>query len=111
MPSVHETAYPRLKSHPSPHELAMVYTPTRGEVALAERVTRSDLARLGFLVLLKAFQRLGYFVQLRGVPPTAVEAEPGIAGGQEGPQGRGATADHHDQPPGRHCRARHPAAL
>lgn len=49
MPSAHETAYPRLKSRPSPHELAMVYTPTKDEVVLAERVTRSGVARLGFL--------------------------------------------------------------
>jgi TnpA family transposase len=73
MPSIHETAYPRLKSHPSLQELAMVYTPTKDEVALTERVTRSDLAHLGFLVLLKTFQRLGYFVPLRDVPPTIVE--------------------------------------
>jgi hypothetical protein len=67
VPSASETAYPRLKSHPSPHELAMVYTPTKDEVALAEGAARSELARLGFLVLLKTFQRLGYFVQLRDV--------------------------------------------
>jgi hypothetical protein len=73
VPSAHETAYPRLKSHPSPHELTMVYTPTKDEVALAEGTARSELARLGFLVLLKTFQRLGYFVQLRDVPPTIGE--------------------------------------
>jgi hypothetical protein len=28
---------------------------------------------VGFLVLLKTFQRLGYFVQLHDVPPTLVE--------------------------------------
>ena len=73
MPSVHETAYPRLKSHPSPHELAMVYTPTKDEVALAEGAARSELARVGFLVLLKTFQQLGYFMPLRHVPPRIVE--------------------------------------
>lgn len=59
MPSAHETAYPRLKNNPSPTELAAVYTPTREEVALAKRVARGEVARLGFLVLLKALQRLG----------------------------------------------------
>jgi Domain of unknown function (DUF4158) len=73
VPSVHETAYPRLKSHPSPHELAMVYTPTKDEVALAEGAARSVIARVGFLILLKTFQRLGYFVLLHDVPPTIVE--------------------------------------
>ena len=73
MPSAHETAYPRLKSNPSPSELAAVYTPTKEEASLADRVARGEVARLGFLVLLKAFQRLGYFLQLRDVPPVIVE--------------------------------------
>lgn len=72
MPSAHETAYPRLKSNPSPNELSAVYTPTREEVALADRVARGEVARLGFLVLLKAFQRLGYFLQVRDVPPVII---------------------------------------
>jgi Domain of unknown function (DUF4158) len=73
VPSVHETAYPRLNSHSSPHDLATVYTPSKDEVALAEGVTRRETARLAFLLLLKTFQRLGYFVQLRDVPRTIVE--------------------------------------
>lgn len=73
MPSVHETAYPRLKSDPSPTELAAIYTPTKEEAALADGVARGEVARLGFLVLLKAFQRLGYFLQLRDVPAAIVE--------------------------------------
>jgi len=73
MPSAHETAYPRLKSNPSQNELAAVYTPTREEAALADHVARGDVARLGFIVLLKCFQRLGYFVQLRDVPSAIVK--------------------------------------
>ena len=73
MPSAHETAYPRLKSNPSPTELAAVYTPTKEEAALADSVARGEVARLGFLVLLKAFQRLGYFLQLRDVPAAIIE--------------------------------------
>ena len=73
MPNAHETAYPRLKSNPSPSELAAVYTPTIEETALADRAARGEVARLGFLVLLKSFQRLGYFLQLRDVPPVIVE--------------------------------------
>ena len=73
MPSAHETAYPRLKSNPSPNELATVYTPTREETALADRVARGEIAHLGFLILLKTFQRLGYFIQLRDVPPVIME--------------------------------------
>jgi hypothetical protein len=73
VPSAHETAYPRLKSNPSPNELATVYTPTREETALADRVARGEIAHLGFLILLKTFQRLGYFIQLRDVPPVIIE--------------------------------------
>jgi len=73
VPSIHETAYPRLKHNPSPRELADIYTPTKDEMALADRVARSSTARLGFLILLKTFQRLGYFVLVREVPVRIVE--------------------------------------
>jgi hypothetical protein len=42
-------------------------------VALAERADRGDVALLGFLVLLKTFQRLGYFVLVSQVPSAIVE--------------------------------------
>ena len=60
MPTVHETAYPRLKSSVSPRELTDLYTPTVAEVELAGRASKGETARLGVLVLLKTFQRLGY---------------------------------------------------
>jgi hypothetical protein len=65
MPTVHETVYPRLKSAPSRRELADLYTPTEGELELAERSAKGEPARLAFLVLLKTFQRLGHFIALR----------------------------------------------
>ena len=68
MPSVHETAYPRLKASVSPQDLADIYTPTTDEIALAHRTARGATAKRCFLVLLKTFQRLGYFTQLREVP-------------------------------------------
>jgi hypothetical protein len=73
VPSGHDTASPRLKSHPSPRALVTGYTLAKDEVALAEGVIRSEIARLAFLILLKTFQRLGYFVQLRDVPRTIAE--------------------------------------
>lgn len=68
MPSIHETAYPRLKSSVTAKELNEIYTPTADELALAGKVARGGNARLCFLLLLKTFQRLGYFAQLRDVP-------------------------------------------
>ena len=68
MPSVHETAYPRLKSSLTTQELADIYTPTSVEIEVADKVAKGQTAKLCFLILLKTFQRLGYFVQLRDVP-------------------------------------------
>ncbi len=73
MPRVEETAYPRLKSTVSPHDLALVYTPSWDEMALASRSAKGASARLGFLVLLKTYQRLGYPIPLTDVPPVIVE--------------------------------------
>ncbi len=84
MPSVHETAYPRLKSSITIKELADIYTPTPAEVELAERVAKGHAARRCFLLLLKSFQRLGYFIMLRDVPAPLVAH---IAGSLPSPDG------------------------
>lgn len=72
MPAIHETAYPRLKRSVTPAELTQMYTPTAHEIVLAARVTKGRVARLGFLVLLKTFQRLGYFVLIADVPEAII---------------------------------------
>jgi len=69
MPAMHDTAYPRLKSLPTSRELAALYTPTSAEVVLATQTAKGAVARVGFLVLLKTFQRLGYAVPIAAVPP------------------------------------------
>jgi len=73
MPAVHETAYPRLKEAVTPTDLAEVYTPTPEELAFAIDSSPRPGARLGFLVLLKTFQRLGYFGLVGEVPKPIVE--------------------------------------
>lgn len=73
MPTIQETAYPRLKTHVSARDLAAIYTPTLDELAWAKQVTRGEAAYLGFLILLKTFQRLGYFVPVSQVPTAIVE--------------------------------------
>ncbi|MCG8352851.1 MAG: DUF4158 domain-containing protein [Chloroflexales bacterium] len=72
MPAIHETAYPQLKRQPHAHNLARIYTPTSGERDLAAHQTKGPVARIGFLVMLKTFQRLGYFVRLVDVPEPIV---------------------------------------
>ena len=41
MPTVHETAYPRLKSASSRRELIDLYTPTQAELELADGLPRA----------------------------------------------------------------------
>ena len=64
MPTIHDTAYPRLKSSISEKELNEIYSPTADEFDLAHSLTNSTAMRIGFLVLLKTFQR----------PPTIIPA-------------------------------------
>jgi len=87
MPSVNETAYPRLKLHPTPKELAAVYTPSPDELELADAQAQRATPRVGFLILLKTFQRLGYFPKLADVPPAIAHHVATSAGYGEVPRG------------------------
>src|SRR3712207_1013436 len=69
MASIERTAYPRFKRTLTAKELHEVYTPTMDERTFVERMTRSTTARFGLMVLLKVFQRLGYFPPLTDIPP------------------------------------------
>jgi TnpA family transposase len=68
-----DTAYPRFKTRLTPTELEQFYTPTDEELAFCANVTRLPTTQLGFVVLLKTFQRLGYFVPSNEVPQTIIE--------------------------------------
>jgi hypothetical protein len=81
MTAIQDTAYPRIRSSLTIHELARIYTPTSDELVLARRTTRGMVARICFLVLLKTFQRLGYFITLTDVPPSIVQHIADTAGG------------------------------
>jgi hypothetical protein len=73
VPTPQETAYPRLKTHLSARDLALFYTPGADEQAFVRQSARGEVARLGLLILLKTFQRLGYFVPLSQVPAGLVD--------------------------------------
>ena len=73
MASIERTAYPRFKRTLSARDLADIYTPTAQELAFVSQVARKPQLRLNLCVLLKAFQRLGYFPFLTDVPPTIVD--------------------------------------
>ena len=70
---IERTAYPRFAPRHSARELARLYTPTPRELDLARGATRGGEAyRLAFLVMLKSFQRLGYFPKPGEVPDAVV---------------------------------------
>ena len=72
MTAVERTAYPRFKSHLSAQELTHLYTPTLEEVKFVESQTRSKSGALRMMVLLKSFQRLGYFPHSKFVPVSVI---------------------------------------
>ena len=68
MASIERTAYPRFKRYYTANELDKIYTPTRIEIAFALKVTTREDNYFNLLVLLKVFQRLGYFPQIADIP-------------------------------------------
>ena len=66
MASIERTAYPRFKRFMSVRELHVFYTPQPDEIVWAREVAGSDEHLLALAILLKAFNRLGYFP---GAPP------------------------------------------
>jgi Domain of unknown function (DUF4158) len=67
MTAIERTAYPRFKSQATVKELTELYTPSASELAFAQTQVKSKRGLLRLLVMLKSFQRLGYF------PPSGAE--------------------------------------
>ena len=72
MTAIHETAYPRIRSNVTEKELIELYTPSQEQLEFADRNTRGKIQKLGLLVLLKVFQRLGYFPMLQKIPQQVI---------------------------------------
>ena len=73
MTSLERTAYPRFKQFPDPSELAEFYTPTSEEIQLVKSRTKSHSGFFSFMVMLKSFQRLGYFPHPECVPGAVIK--------------------------------------
>jgi TnpA family transposase len=73
MTLVDRTAYPKFKQFPDPKELAELYTPTETEIKLVKSKTKSHEGFLCFMVMLKSFQRLGYFPHPELVPIAVIK--------------------------------------
>ena len=65
---ISRTAYPQFKRYPSKKELHELYTPTAEEIKFVQSCTKSKIGFLGLMVMLKSFQRLGYFTHPELVP-------------------------------------------
>ena len=65
---ISRTAYPQFKRYPSNKELHELYTPTEEEIKFVSSRTKSKTGLLGLMVMLKSFQRLGYFTHPELVP-------------------------------------------
>jgi hypothetical protein len=73
MASIERTAYPRFKRSPTGQEVEALYTPTDDEIQFARIIARKPQPRFGLLLLLKAFQRLGYFPAVEDIPPSIIQ--------------------------------------
>ncbi len=73
MTVIERTAYPRFKQYPSPKELAEFYTPTPEEIKFVKPRVKSHEGLLSFMVMLKSFQRLGYFPHPEQVPIAVIK--------------------------------------
>ncbi|MDE2422485.1 MAG: Tn3 family transposase [Gammaproteobacteria bacterium] len=73
MTSIERTAYPRFKRRPSNQELTEIYTPSEHETNFIKGMARKSELRLRAMLLLKSFQRLGYFPVLKDIPQPIIE--------------------------------------
>lgn len=63
-----DTVYPVLKDNMNLKELDSCFLATEEEIKFIDDETRQESAKLGFLITLKTFQILGYFVPTKTVP-------------------------------------------
>src|SRR6266536_2368171 len=75
MSSIERTAYPRFASGRvlKERELEQFYSLTSDELGYINKNIRGDQMRLNFAVQLKAFQRLGYFPELKKIPSVVID--------------------------------------
>ncbi|MCH5584879.1 DUF4158 domain-containing protein [Shimazuella sp. AN120528] len=72
MASIERTAYPRLKKKFTNDELRRIYTPTTKELSFVYAQSRGSINVINLTLLLKVFQRLGYFPKLEDIPESLV---------------------------------------
>jgi TnpA family transposase len=68
MTSIERTAYPRFTRAPSVKELREIYMPTPTDLAFVATTARGPAQKFGLMILLKVYQRLGYFPKPETIP-------------------------------------------
>ncbi|AJA46838.1 hypothetical protein CPAST_c07380 [Clostridium pasteurianum DSM 525 = ATCC 6013] len=68
MTTIERTAYPRFDKNINSKGIIKIYTPNHEEFELAHRIAKGQGQILNFIVMLKSFQRLGYFPKADDVP-------------------------------------------
>ena len=70
MVEIEKTAYPRFSKHKklTNKTLQTICTPSQEEVLMAEQYTKDPHNKFKFLILLKSFQKLGYFLPIEEIP-------------------------------------------
>lgn len=72
MTSIERTAYPRFTRAPSLKELREIYTPMPTDVAFVATTARGPAQKFGLMILLKVYQRLGYFPKPETIPGAVI---------------------------------------
>lgn len=68
-----DTVYPILKDNMSLQELNSCFMPTEEELKFVENETRSLASKFCFLITLKTFQNLGYFIAIKSIPKNILD--------------------------------------
>lgn len=68
MTSIDRTAYPGFSRAPQPKELIELYTPMPADVAFVSTTARGPNQKFALMILLKVFQKLGYFPAPHQIP-------------------------------------------
>ncbi|UAT32900.1 Tn3 family transposase (plasmid) [Bacillus badius] len=72
MAAIERTAYPRFKKNLTRRELKETYTITTEESQFAHNMARGSVPVFSFLVMMKCFQRLGYFPRPKDIPAAVI---------------------------------------
>ncbi len=78
MTAIERTAYPTFARAPQPKELLTLYTPTPEDVAFVSTTARGPSQKFALMILLKVFQKLGYFPAPQQIPGAIITHIRGI---------------------------------